>query len=129
MVIVPCNGRFLVVDLMSSNGVMVNSNRIDFAHLKHGDLLEIGEQSFVFRYKESLCPNWLPLPMASLSFDSQTIELGCNTLVIGRDLNCDLVIEEEEVSRKHAIIAPADGHHLLIDLKSVNGVKVNSDKD
>ena len=46
-------------------------------------------------------------------------------LVIGRDNDCDLQIQDHSVSRRHArILSGADGHY-AVDLQSTNGTFVN----
>jgi hypothetical protein len=49
-------------------------------------------------------------------------------ITIGRDPNCDIVIENRQVSRKHAqILSAADKKNYLADLKSKNGTLLNGD--
>jgi hypothetical protein len=48
-------------------------------------------------------------------------------IVIGRDAQCDVVVPEAEVSRRHAEIVPAQAGYVLTDL-STNGVFVNGDR-
>lgn len=45
-------------------------------------------------------------------------------IVIGRDDSCDLIVDEKEVSRRHASISPVAGGYLLRD-ESANGTLVN----
>jgi hypothetical protein len=47
------------------------------------------------------------------------------TLVLGRAPECDLPIESEQVSRRHARIVPREGGVLVEDLDSANGTYVN----
>jgi DNA-binding winged helix-turn-helix (wHTH) protein len=51
-------------------------------------------------------------------------------LVIGRDVNCDIVIitPDKQVSRRHAIITIDDGEMFLSDLGSKNGTHLNSER-
>jgi hypothetical protein len=44
---------------------------------------------------------------------------------IGRSRECDVVIEDSSVSRRHAELRPDDGGWSLQDLGSTNGVRVN----
>ena len=45
--------------------------------------------------------------------------------LIGRAPSCDLQIPDESMSREHAVVL-ADGEaHMLEDLQSTNGIKVN----
>jgi len=48
-------------------------------------------------------------------------------LVLGRDASCDVVVAQNEVSRRHAEIAPADLGYVVRDT-SVNGVFVNGER-
>jgi adenylate cyclase len=52
--------------------------------------------------------------------------LGDGICVLGRDPDCcDLAFDDQELSRKHAIIAREGARYLLIDFRSTNGVLVN----
>ena len=46
-------------------------------------------------------------------------------LVIGRSLSCDLIIEDQEISRRHAILALENDQLFLEDLDSHNGTLLN----
>ena len=46
-------------------------------------------------------------------------------IVLGRDPACSVPLPSEEVSRRHALVAPAGDGHLLVDLGSTNGTWVN----
>jgi hypothetical protein len=48
-------------------------------------------------------------------------------VVIGRDAQCDVVIPQADVSRRHAEIVPAQAGYVLTDL-STNGVFVNGER-
>jgi hypothetical protein len=48
-------------------------------------------------------------------------------IVIGRDAQCDVVVPQADVSRRHAEIVPAQSGYVLTDL-STNGVFVNGDR-
>jgi pSer/pThr/pTyr-binding forkhead associated (FHA) protein len=48
-------------------------------------------------------------------------------VVIGRDASCDIVVGQNEVSRRHAEIAPGDGGYVVRDT-SANGVFVNGER-
>ncbi len=45
--------------------------------------------------------------------------------VIGRSRDCDLVLEDQNVSRRHAEITPENGTYVVADLGSTNGVELN----
>ena len=46
-------------------------------------------------------------------------------VTIGRDQACDVVLPSEDVSRRHARVAPDGDGHQLVDLGSTNGTHVN----
>ena len=48
-------------------------------------------------------------------------------LVIGRDAGCDVVVPRNEVSRRHAEMAPTDSGYVVRDMSS-NGVYVNGER-
>ena len=47
---------------------------------------------------------------------------------VGRDANNDIVIDDESVSTHHAEIRLEEGQHVLKDLGSTNGLRVNGDR-
>lgn len=48
-----------------------------------------------------------------------------DTMIIGREENCDIVLPSRQVSRNHARIRRSGGRHILEDLGSKNGTYVN----
>jgi len=59
--------------------------------------------------------------------DGREYAIGQGRATIGRDADCDVVIESKSVSRKHAEIMGTDKGYLLVDL-STNGTFVNGEK-
>jgi EmrB/QacA subfamily drug resistance transporter len=57
----------------------------------------------------------------------QTVALG-QRVVVGRDRACDLLVADEEVSRRHVRITPVNGHAEVEDLGSLNGTFVNDER-
>lgn len=51
--------------------------------------------------------------------------LGETPLVVGRDENCDICINDDSVSRRHACIQPTPQGYGVVDLQSTNGTFVN----
>jgi hypothetical protein len=62
---------------------------------------------------------------ASLDLDGRTFELGKRRMVIGRSKDCDIKIEDPNVSRRHAEVRREGPAYWLIDLGSTNGTDVN----
>jgi Protein of unknown function (DUF3662)/FHA domain len=52
-------------------------------------------------------------------------ELARDSVVIGRSRECDLTIDDPNVSRRHAEIRQEQGGWWIVDLGSTNGVEVN----
>ena len=62
---------------------------------------------------------------ARLRVGDRTELLGANGAVIGRSREADVVIDDPNVSRRHAEVRPSGGSWIVRDLGSTNGVKVN----
>lgn len=63
-----------------------------------------------------------------LSLDGEIVEqrvVKAERIVLGRDPKCDLVIDSQDVSGKHAAIVTVVNDHFLEDLDSTNGTRVN----
>ena len=58
----------------------------------------------------------------------RTLTLGTDPFVIGRDSSCDLALDDDKVSRRHASVEVAGDHALLRDLESTNGVYVGGSR-
>lgn len=58
----------------------------------------------------------------------RTFDLTQDEYLVGRGLNCDIVLNDASVSRKHFKFRRVDGQWQLHDLGSGNGTKVNGDR-
>jgi Protein of unknown function (DUF3662)/FHA domain len=65
---------------------------------------------------------------ATLRLGSRRHDLGEDKLVIGRSRECDITLNDPNVSRRHAEIRRENGAFWIIDLKSTNGVEVNGER-
>ncbi len=61
-----------------------------------------------------------PPPLLALDWTGAREEL-----LVGRHAACDVVLEHQSVSRRHARLSFRDGHWVLRDLDSTNGTRVN----
>jgi pSer/pThr/pTyr-binding forkhead associated (FHA) protein len=52
-------------------------------------------------------------------------ELDDRVLVLGRSHDCDITVDDANVSRRHAEVRHEDGSYWIVDLGSTNGVVVN----
>lgn len=55
------------------------------------------------------------------------VSIESDSFVIGRDEECDLVLNDRAISRQHARIWREEGQFYIIDLESKNGTWVNGD--
>jgi hypothetical protein len=62
---------------------------------------------------------------ARLLVDGRNELLGSRGAVLGRSREADIVVEDPNVSRRHAEVRPSGGSWIVRDLGSTNGVKVN----
>jgi len=66
-----------------------------------------------------------PRSRAFLRSQEQLFELKEPVSVLGRSKRCDVVLPDPNVSRQHAEIRLEGDDHVIVDLDSTNGVKVN----
>ena len=57
--------------------------------------------------------------------DGQRVPVGTEPVVVGRLPECTIVLEDPNVSRRHAEIRRQDGDVAVVDLRSTNGTRVN----
>ena len=62
---------------------------------------------------------------AKLRYEGKSAVLRSSGGVIGRSRECDVVLSDQNVSRRHAEVRPSGGSWIVKDLSSTNGVKVN----
>jgi hypothetical protein len=62
---------------------------------------------------------------AQLRYEGRATILGSSGAVLGRSRDCNVVISDENVSRRHAEVKPSGSAWAVCDLGSTNGVKVN----
>ncbi len=62
---------------------------------------------------------------ALLLLDGKRLVLGPAGVTLGRSRQCDVVLGDPNISRRHAEIRPQDGSWVLSDLGSTNGCRLN----
>src|SRR5436190_6449110 len=76
--------------------------------------------------REALLKERPRAPRATLeNRDGPPVSLGPDPVLIGRDAQNDLVLDDRRVSRKHAEVRLRLGRYTLYDLQSTNGTYVN----
>jgi hypothetical protein len=66
-----------------------------------------------------------PAPRAMLAVGGRRMLIGPSGALVGRSRECDIVLEDAGVSRRHAEIRPGREGWTITDLGSTNGVLVN----
>jgi ABC-type multidrug transport system fused ATPase/permease subunit/pSer/pThr/pTyr-binding forkhead associated (FHA) protein len=117
-VIRAADGGVVVEDLGSLNGTWVNGARIEGAtQVEPGDILEMG------RTLIEVEPPAPGLIVRDGALAGRRFEVA-DELTIGRQ-QADLVVEDEKVSRRHAVVRQTPGGLQVEDLGSLNGTSVN----
>ena len=63
--------------------------------------------------------------VAILSWDGQTRRVEKRRIVLGRSRECDIQVEDPNVSRRHAELRQEGAAYWIVDLDSTNGIEVN----
>jgi hypothetical protein len=76
---------------------------------------------------EAAAPEELGLDreVAVLSWDGQTMRVDKRRVVLGRSRECDIQVEDPNVSRRHAELRQEGSTYWIVDLDSTNGIEVN----
>ncbi len=139
------NGSFLVRDLRSYNGVLLNGQRVvGQSELKPGDELRIGDYTLLLEAEarqavdatETEPTRVTPVPrtpprLVVLNAPLAGAEFSLpehGELRIGRAPDLDIALDHRSVSREHARIVCAPGQVRIIDSGSINGIVVNRQK-
>jgi pSer/pThr/pTyr-binding forkhead associated (FHA) protein len=119
-----------IQDAGSANGTYVNGERVEGGRrLAHGDSIRLGKASLEV---------WLPAgqPPADEGAVTLVVKGGGNDgkrypidreRSIGRE-TADIIINDEEMSRRHAVVRPVTGGLEISDLQSSNGTFVNGNR-
>src|SRR5207237_10830005 len=63
--------------------------------------------------------------VAVLSWDGRSLRVDKRRVVLGRSRECDIQIEDPNVSRRHAELRQEGSAYWIVDLDSTNGLEVN----
>ena len=155
--IVMTDDRYMIRDLGSTGGTLVNGNPVNELDIHTGDMIGIGnfqlrfdsgdpeDERTVFDADEGTVieedgtaldedrTRFYEEPEATLVIiQSENLEenvhLTDEEVVLGREEDADIVIDDQRVSRKHCKIALTDGRYVLTDLGSSNGTFINGQK-
>ena len=116
-----------IEDLGSSNGTFVNGQRIDGTQaLTDGDEIRIGETTIAVEAQQEPAAEAVPaatLVVKSGPREGERLSVS-GRMTVGRE-NADIVFDDAELSRRHALVTAADGTLEISDSGSANGTFVN----
>jgi len=117
--------RIWLSDLLSETGTFVNNQRISRnKELQPWDHIKLASVEIELSEAEKYRPGDWALKKESDLLSRQYLPLKPLSYV-GRSTDCDLVILDGLLSRKHALLTIEKGVVLVEDLKSVNGTFIN----
>lgn len=91
-------------------------------HIDTDDSLTTGQFLLASDVKEGATRG----PVGSIvTSDGTRLDIGAEPLTIGRLPECDIVVSDPAVSRRHAEVRRRDGTFVVVDLDSTNGTRVN----
>jgi pSer/pThr/pTyr-binding forkhead associated (FHA) protein len=129
------NGRsFWLEDLKSTNGTLLNGQRIVRDRLRHLDVITLGKTAeviFVMSSVERGVVRQKGIVRAALVADAPDAiphEIAVGEATLGRSPACNIVAEGGAVSKVHARIERTVDQLVLTDLNSSNGTFVNGAK-
>ena len=129
------DGRaYWLEDLKSTNGTLLNGQRIVRERLRHLDVITLGKTAeliFVLRAVRPGVVRQHGIVRASLAADSADAiphEIVIGEVTLGRSPACNIVAESGAVSKVHARIERTVDRLVLKDLGSSNGTFVNGTK-
>jgi ABC-type multidrug transport system ATPase subunit/pSer/pThr/pTyr-binding forkhead associated (FHA) protein len=137
--VVRLEGRYLLLDLDSTNGTYLNGQRVERAALADGDVIGLGHHGPELRVEvlagdapgrasqaTVVVPNFAELarrsPPTTLAAE---VPLDRDSLTVGRGEAADVRLDSPIVSRLHARFTRRDGAWRVEDLESSNGTFLN----
>lgn len=128
------DGRYYYYDNYSSNG-SYNLTRGRYMRLESGQPAGPLRNGMIFvigkekpEFDESCESVLLIITSADTSQSFGSLPLGNQACTIGRDPDCNIVLNQPAISRIHARIYPYNDRYVLEDCGSTNGLFVNGEK-
>ncbi len=113
---------FYLQDLDSTNGTFVNGRRVKCVRVAPGDIIALGSYEFALdaamqaRLGER-APTAATMALPAVSAQA----LKARVVLIGRDAECDIILDAPQISRKHVRLTQLAQGWLVEDLGSANG--------
>jgi pSer/pThr/pTyr-binding forkhead associated (FHA) protein len=124
------DGTLEISDAGSANGTFVNGSRIDGdRRLRDGDVIRVGQTTLKIELPIADRPPAGVLPALIVTDGARAGERFPveDELSLGRE-NADVVFDDAEVSRRHAVVRVVDGTLEISDAGSANGTFVNGSR-
>jgi pSer/pThr/pTyr-binding forkhead associated (FHA) protein len=122
-------------DLVSKTGTFLNDLRAECERLDDGDVVKVAAWEFLVDVRSPLTATGTPVPTVDFEptrtvalqavGNGQLVKLRRDVNVIGRRPGCDVLLQQPQVSRAHALIASFQGQPTVFDLFSGNSLTVN----
>ncbi len=93
-----------------------------------GGLPEAPPVTMIYRSAESVEPPPTPAPpkrIVTLTIGDRTLPFSRSRMVIGRSRECEVRIDDANVSRQHCEVVDEEGSWAVVDLGSTNGTELN----
>jgi ABC-type multidrug transport system ATPase subunit/pSer/pThr/pTyr-binding forkhead associated (FHA) protein len=128
--ILETDAGFVIRDLNSTNGTLLNNQPLEPDHLYllgNEAIIRLGDDEYgvsvgmTFIHPASQARGLDGFLQSAPATEIAKVE----QVLIGRLPNCDLVLDHPEVSRKHALVRRRGDRYLLEDLDSSNGTYLN----
>ena len=117
---------FSIVDLLSGSGTFVNSAKVSGSQqLQAWDVIRLGSEELELNDPRIDRPSQWALVLGPQTDDGERRFNLAELTSIGRDPSCDIVLESDLLSRRHAELRVRANHLEVVDLGSVNGTFVN----
>jgi len=116
--IIISDGKLIFKDNKSTNGSFVNGRKVSHTiPLSSGDLLNLGDTVFEVAIDSAV----------TKKLHENIIKIS-KTIKIGRDPDCDIFLDDVQVSACHATVISLDSDIIIEDNNSTNGVILNGKK-
>ncbi len=124
-VIAKVDGAYIIEDRNSTNGTSVNGHAISRSYLTPGD--DVGLGSYNFEFGQEIIARFVDqLGSTGPKTEAMAVpEIFQKAIIIGRDVDCDIVLDAAQISRKHAQLQFTGAGWRVEDLGSSNGTFVN----
>lgn len=121
-------GTYFLTDLDSSNGTKLNGKKVTFRPLTHGDVVEVGEQEFVFQDPSQAKAIRFVLRRETGKGKGESTQIIGKSFSIGRSLSNDFMVQETGVSASHCVVVQDDDGCRVRDSQSTHGTWVNDER-